>query len=68
MRELILSAPYLDPSQRNKRSADYLVVQRTSFGAVIHRFTSRDDADAWRDERLATLDQEREQAARRCEA
>ena len=65
MRELILSAPYLDPSQRHKRSADHLVVQRTPIGAVVHRFTSRNAAQAWLDERLATPEQEREVDARR---
>jgi hypothetical protein len=44
-----LSTPYLDPySQR--RTSDWLVVERTTGGAMVHRFTSREKADAWRQE------------------
>jgi hypothetical protein len=43
---MTVSAPYRDPYSQ-KRTVDWLVVERTTAGAAVHRLTRREDADAW---------------------
>jgi hypothetical protein len=55
---MTVSAPYPDPYSQ-KRTVDWLVVERTATGAVVRRFTSRAAADAWLDHpELDTNDRE----------
>ncbi len=47
------SKPIADPKQAHKRTADFVVYERTAALVLVHRFATRELADAWTDERLA---------------
>jgi hypothetical protein len=44
-----VSTPYLDPKQRHKRTADWLVLVRGVDAVAVHRFSCREDAEAFAD-------------------
>jgi len=44
-----VSIPFLDPQQRHKRTADWLVVLRVADAVAVHRFACREDAEAFAD-------------------
>ena len=63
------SNPIPDPTQSHKRCADWVIYERTAASVFVHRFATREDAEAWQtDERLADPEQERELDERRIEA